>query len=297
MNSHVKQTQIIEVGPRDGLQNLNHRLSVIQKVDLITRLSETGLKEIEVGAFVSPKWVPQMADTAQVIAELQKNKVAGTFWALVPNLIGYQSFMASGLTHVAVFTAVSETFNIKNTNSTSKESLKRCRDTIQSAQQEKMKTRAYVSTAFYCPYEGRVDVNQALQHCEELLATGVDEISIGDTIGKATPQDVEDFLTRFIDKFGSVDVIALHAHDTYGQAIENVLKAYDMGVRRFDSSIGGLGGCPYAPGAKGNVATEAVVKKLLARDQTIAIDLKKLDNLAQEVRQQYSGSAQGMDVE
>ncbi|MBI4368888.1 MAG: hydroxymethylglutaryl-CoA lyase [Elusimicrobia bacterium] len=251
--------RLTEVGPRDGLQNEKSIIPLETKVAFINTLSQTGLKEIEAGAFVSAKAIPQMADSDEVIKRI--DRAPGVIYsALVPNEAGLDRALTAKVDKIAVFTAASETFNQKNIRATIKESIERFRPVINRAKAARLAIRGYVSTAFHCPYEGAVAPERVLPVIEELLALGADEISIGDTIGKANPDEVRALLELTLKKFSAVRVV-LHFHDTYGRAIENALTAWkEFGVTGFDASAGGLGGCPYAPGASGNVATEDLLE-------------------------------------
>ncbi|HVE14952.1 MAG TPA: hydroxymethylglutaryl-CoA lyase [Elusimicrobiota bacterium] len=247
--------RIVEVGPRDGLQNEKAPISVEAKVRFVEALAATGLREIEAGAFVSPKAVPQMADS-EAVFEAVTRKRGVVYSALVPNETGLDRALEAGADKVAVFTAASETFNKRNINASIAESIDRFRPVVARAKAAKLPVRAYISTAFHCPYEGKIAPESAVAAADRLLALGVDELSIGDTIGKAVPDEVRRLLERLLKKTPTERVF-LHFHDTYGTAVANALAAWtEFGVSGFDSSAGGLGGCPYAPGATGNVATE-----------------------------------------
>jgi hydroxymethylglutaryl-CoA lyase len=252
--------RIVEVGPRDGLQSEATAIPTELKVAYIDALSGAALPEIEVSAFVSPKWVPQLADAEEVFRRIRR-RPGVTYSALVPNERGMERALAAKVDKVAVFTAASETFNRKNINATIRESIERFAPVIRSARAEKVPVRGYVSTAFWCPYEGRIAPPQVLDVCRTLLDAGVDELSIGDTIGKAVPAEVRELLDVLLPAVAP-ERIALHFHDTYHHAVENVLASWKQGIGTFDSSAGGIGGCPFAPGASGNVATEAVIGAL-----------------------------------
>lgn len=248
--------RIVEVGPRDGLQNEAGQVPTDVKIRFVDALSECGLPEIEVSSFVSPKWVPQLADAEQVFAGIRR-RPGVTYMALVPNEQGLERAERARADKVAVFTAASETFSLKNTNATIAETLARFRPVLRRAS---VPVRGYVSTAFECPFEGPVNPERVLDVARALLDLGCTELSIGDTIGKATPEEVTRLLELLIPVAGGFTRLALHFHDTFGRAVANVLAAEAMGIRVFDSSAGGIGGCPYAPGAPGNVATEALVR-------------------------------------
>jgi hydroxymethylglutaryl-CoA lyase len=251
---------IVEVGPRDGLQNEQAAVSTADKIEFINRLSAAGLPVIEVSAFVSPKWVPQMADAAAVFGGIVKRP--GTrYSALVPNVAGLERAMAAGVTEIAVFAAASETFSRKNINQGIEESLAGYRAVCDGALAAGLRVRGYLSTAFGCPYEGVVQPQKVIEVTERLLALGVFEVSVSDTIGVAHPGQVRHVLE---DLTATVPAgrLALHFHDTRGTALANVLAALPFGITTFDASAGGLGGCPYAPGAAGNLATEDLIYML-----------------------------------
>ena len=251
---------IVEVGPRDGLQNEKAAVSTADKIEFINRLSAAGLPVIEVSAFVSPKWVPQMADAAAVFAGIVRRP--GTrYSALVPNLAGLDRAMQAGVTDIAVFAAASETFSRKNINQGIEESLAGYRAVTERALTAGLRVRGYLSTAFGCPYEGTVPEQKVIEVTERLLAMGVFEVSVSDTIGIAHPGQVRLVLQGLVAKIPA-SRLALHFHDTRGTALANVLAALPYGITTFDASAGGLGGCPYAPGAAGNLATEDLIYML-----------------------------------
>ncbi len=246
---------VYEVGPRDGLQNEAETLPVEARAEFIDALAEAGLPAIEVGSFVSPKAIPQLADTEEVYRRI--HRVSGVRYpALVPNLKGLERALAVGVREIAVFTAASETFNRKNINAGVDESIERFRPVVARAKEEKIRVRGYVSTVFGCPYEGDVAPEAVREVVHKLLDLSVDEISLGDTIGVATPNDVYDVIEALYDSGVTRGVLALHFHDTRGTALANVFAGLECGVTTYDASAGGLGGCPYAPGASGNLATE-----------------------------------------
>lgn len=266
--------RIIEVGPRDGLQSEAVSIPTHVKVAYIDALSAAGLPEIEAGAFVSPKWVPQLADAEEVFRTIRR--VPGvTYSALVPNEQGMDRALSAQVDKVAVFTAASETFNRKNINASIDESIARFEPVIRRAREKGIPVRGYVSTAFWCPYEGRVSPSKAVEVCRRLVDAGVDELSVGDTIGKAVPEEVRQFLEALLPSTPAAKV-ALHFHDTYGHAVENAIAAWKLGITSFDSSAGGIGGCPYAPGASGNVATESLIAALRAEGAEVPGDLEAL---------------------
>jgi isopropylmalate/homocitrate/citramalate synthase len=251
---------IVEVGPRDGLQNEQAAVSTADKIEFVNRLSAAGFPVIEVTAFVSPKWVPQMADAAAVFSGIVKRP--GTkYSALVPNVAGLERAMAAGVTEIAVFAAASETFSRKNINQGIAESLAGYKAVCERALAAGLRVRGYLSTAFGCPYEGQVPPDKVIEVTERLLALGVFEVSVSDTIGVAHPGQVREVLERVVAKI-SAERLALHFHDTRGTALANVLAALPYGITTFDASAGGLGGCPYAPGAAGNLATEDLIYML-----------------------------------
>ncbi len=261
--------RIIEVGPRDGLQNQKDIVPTDRKVTFVDALSQTGVSEIEVSAFVSPKWVPQLADASEVFSRIIRNPGI-TYSALVPNEQGLERALAARVDKIAVFTAASETFNRTNINASIAESVERFKPVIRRAKSAALPVRGYISTAFWCPFEGRIEPMQVLKVAETLMQIGVDELSIGDTIGKATADEVERLLDLMLTSIPPSKV-AMHFHDTYGQAADNVERSWRLGVTAFDSSAGGLGGCPYAPGAPGNVATEVVVERLASLGASINV--------------------------
>jgi len=251
---------VVEVGPRDGLQNEPETLSVEDKVAFCDRLIAAGLPVVEVGAFVSPKWVPQMAGSDEVLRRVRK--AAGVrLPVLVPNRVGYERARAAGAREVAVFTAASESFSRRNTNASIDETFERFAAFVPEARQEGLRVRGYLSTAFGCPYEGRVAPAAAVAVARRLAEAGCDEVSIGDTIGVAVPTQVGELLGLLAVEL-PLDRVAVHFHDTRGTALANVLAALEAGVSVVDSAAGGTGGCPYAPGASGNLATEDLLYML-----------------------------------
>jgi len=246
---------VYEVGPRDGLQNEAETLPVEVRAEFVDRLADSGLPAVEAGSFVSPKAIPQLADTEELYRRI--HRVSGVRYpALVPNLQGLERALSVGVREIAVFTSASETFNRKNINAGVDESIERFRPVVARAKQEKIRVRGYVSTAFGCPYEGDVAPEAVREVIHKLLDLDVDEISVGDTIGVATPADVYEVIEALYESGVTRAVLALHFHDTRGTALANVYAGLQCGVTTFDASAGGLGGCPYAPGASGNLATE-----------------------------------------
>ncbi|MDF2152101.1 hydroxymethylglutaryl-CoA lyase [Vibrio sp. CAU 1672] len=250
------KANIVEVGARDGLQN-EAAVTLHDKVRLIDQLSLSGLKHIEAGSFVSPKWVPQMADSAEVFAKITR-RPGVVYSALTPNLAGLERAIASGVTQVAVFGSASESFSQKNINCSIAQSLARFEPVIALAKQHNIKVRGYLSCTMVCPYEGKIKPEQTSAIANALFDMGCYEVSLGDTVGKATPNRVEAMLNSLLLQLPK-DALAVHFHDTYGQALANIYQALLMGINTIDSAVAGLGGCPYARGASGNVATEDVL--------------------------------------
>jgi hydroxymethylglutaryl-CoA lyase len=265
---------LYEVGPRDGLQNESRLIPTTDKVALVDALSETGLQAIEITSFVNPKWIPQLADAVDVASRV-KRKPGIAYSALVPNRQGLEAALKAGMREIAVFMSASETHNKKNVNKTIAATLEAFKETVPPALEQGLKVRAYVSTVYGCPYEGAVDPGKALELCRALRALGCYQISLGDTIGVGTPRQVRDVLSRVLAEIPAPEV-AVHFHDTRGTALANILVAVDMGITTVDAALGGLGGCPYAPGASGNVATEDVVYMLEGMGVKTGIDLDKL---------------------
>ncbi|WP_339530558.1 MULTISPECIES: hydroxymethylglutaryl-CoA lyase [unclassified Pseudomonas] len=276
--SHVR---LVEVGPRDGLQNEAHPISVADKVQLVDALSAAGLSYIEVGSFVSPKWVPQMAGSAEVFAQIQR-KAGVTYGALAPNLRGFEDALAAGVKEVAVFAAASEAFSQRNINCSINESLERFAPIMAAAKQHGISVRGYVSCVLGCPYEGQIAPEQVAMVARELYAMGCYEVSLGDTIGTGTAGATR----RLFEVVGAHvprEKLAGHFHDTYGQAVANIYASLLEGITVFDSSVAGLGGCPYAKGASGNVATEDVVYLLNGLGIQTGIDLEALIRAGQQI--------------
>lgn len=275
-----KSVKVVEVGLRDGLQNEKKYLSVEQRSQLIERLLDAGVKSLEVGAFVSEKWVPQMKPTSEliqvsnkIIKEKKYQKTQTT--VLVPNKQGMEKAIQSGVKEVAIFGSCSESFSKKNINCSIEESFQRFEEVMKLAKKHKIKVRGYLSCCFGCPFEGRVPEKQVLLITQRMYKLGVYEVSIGDTIGVASAGQVISLFKKLI-KIVPVKKLAGHFHDTRGQALSNILAAYLLGVQTFDSSLGGLGGCPYAPSATGNVATEDVVYMFNSLQVKTGLDLNKL---------------------
>jgi len=262
--------RLMEVGPRDGLQSVSTLVPTEAKVAFINLLSTCGLRDIEVSSFVSPRWVPQLADAEAVFAAITRQPGV-RYWALVPNRQGLERAQAARVDGIAVFTAASEGFSRANTNATIAETLERFRPVVRAAG---VPVRGYVSTAFTCPFEGPVAPEAVRRVALELIDLGCSEVSLGDTIGRATPDDVRR-LVEVVARAVPVAQLALHCHDTFGQAVANVLAGAELGIRTFDGSAGGIGGCPYAPGAPGNVATEALVAAFPGRTGVKAEGLRE----------------------
>lgn len=267
--------KVVEVGPRDGLQNEAKIVPTATKVALVDKLSETGLRFIEVTSFVSPKWVPQMADNAKVFREIRK-KPGVSYPVLVPNLQGLESALEAGASEVAIFASASEAFSRRNINCSIAESVQRFAMVQERCKEVNVRVRAYVSCVVGCPYEGEVKPKVVTSLVESLLASGCYEVSLGDTIGVGTPKKVGELLMELMTLSGHLDQLAVHCHDTYGQALANVYESLDRGVRVFDSSVAGLGGCPYAKGASGNVATEDLLYLLKGQGMDTGVDLEKM---------------------
>lgn len=266
--------RIVEVGPRDGLQNESAEISIDTRVELIDRLSAAGLTHIEAGSFVSPKWVPQMAGSDEVLARIsrQPNTI---YAALTPNLRGFEGALAAHADEVAVFAAASEGFSQKNINCSIAESIARFEPVLAAAQANGIRVRGYVSCVVACPYDGPTSPAAVADVTEKLLDLGCFEVSLGDTIGVGTPGTVATMLASVCERV-SAGKLAIHCHDTYGQALANILTALELGVAVVDSSVAGLGGCPYARGASGNVATEDVVYMLEESGVSTGVDLAAL---------------------
>ena len=266
--------RMVEVGPRDGLQNEKGTIPTDIKVAFVDALSQSGAHEIEVSAFVSPQWVPQLADAHEVFSRITRR--AGVLYsALVPNEQGLERAFAARVGKVSVFTAASESFSRKNVNTSIDGTFTRMAPVVKAAKAQGLPVRGYISTAFWCPYEGEVAPHSVVKVAQRLLDLGVDEISVGDTIGKATNTEVKTLLDLLLPCVPAPRM-ALHFHDTYGRAASNVLTAYHMGIHAFDASVGGLGGCPYAPGAPGNVSSETVVRTLRGDGADVQVDLDAL---------------------
>jgi hydroxymethylglutaryl-CoA lyase len=271
---YPKHVTMIEVGPRDGLQNESAFVSSKHKVELINALSQTGLKHIEVTSFVSAKAIPQLADHDEVFQSIEKIQSVH-YSALVPNEHGMRKALEAGVKEIAIFTAASESFNKRNINCSIQESITRFKPVMELAKMEQIKVRAYISCVLGCPYEGNISPNQVAEVAQKLIDLGVDELSLGDTIGVGTPGQTKLLLDEVL-KLISINQLAMHFHDTYGQAIANIYASLHYGVHHFDSSVAGLGGCPYALGATGNVATEDVLYLMHGLGIDTGVDVFKI---------------------
>jgi hydroxymethylglutaryl-CoA lyase len=274
MSSMPSQVRVVEVGPRDGLQNEKTIVPAATKIELINRLSLTGLKTIEATSFVSPKWVPQLADAAEVFSAIDRHADIH-YPVLVPNEQGYDRARAVGAAEVAVFSAASEAFNRKNINASIDESIERFMPILDKARADGVRVRGYVSTVLGCPYQGEVPVSDVVRVAERMHALGCYEISLGDTIGIGTPGKAREML-RAVAQSVPIEALAVHFHDTRGQALANILACLEEGVAVVDSAVSGTGGCPYARGATGNVASEDVVYMLEGMGISTGIDLDRL---------------------
>ena len=274
MSMIPNQVRIVEVGARDGLQNEKAIVSTASKIELIDRLSACGLRSIEATSFVSPKWIPQLADATEVYAGIEK-KVGVSYPVLVPNLQGYERARVVNVSEIAVFTAASEAFTQKNINASIDESIERFRPVIERAQADGIKVRGYVSTVLGCPYQGEVPVADVVRVAQRLHGLGCYEISLGDTIGIGTPKKAREMLAAVAEGVPMTS-LAVHFHDTRGQALANILACLELGVSVIDSAVSGVGGCPYARGASGNVASEDVVYMLQGLGVETGIDLDRL---------------------
>ena len=272
----MERIRIVEVGPRDGLQNEPVRVPADLKVAFVDELSRSGVDEIEVTAFVSPQWIPQLADAEEVLGRIRR-RPGVTYSALVPNERGLARALLARPDKFAVFTAASETFNRKNINTSVRGSIERFVPVVREAGRLGLPVRGYVSTAFFCPYEGAVDPGAVVEVVDRLTGLGVEEVSVADTVGKASHAEVRTLLDLLVPRLPPAR-IAMHFHDTFGQGVGNVLAALEYGVRTFDASVGGLGGCPYAPGATGNVATEKVIPALRQAGFRVDVDLAALEH-------------------
>lgn len=280
----MDSVRLVEVGPRDGLQNESRVLGVAQRVQMIEGLIDAGLKTIEVGSFVSPRWVPQMAGSDEVLTTVGRREGV-TFQMLVPNMKGFEAAREAGTEEIAIFASASESFSQKNINCSIEESFGRFAPVLEGAREAGMRVRGYVSCVLGCPYEGRVSLHAVVSVARRLHDLGCYEVSLGDTIGTGTPKAAAE-MVRTVAEEMPITAIALHEHNTYGQALANILACLEAGVTTFDASVGGLGGCPYAKGATGNVATEELVYMLEGLGLSTGVDLPKLSKVAASVSSQ-----------
>ena len=278
MNSLPAAVRIVEVGPRDGFQSIEQTIPTDAKIQFINTLSEAKLPEIEVTSFVSPQWIPQLADAQEVSIEIIRDSNI-MYTALIPNIKGLERALDANYSSVAVFTAASDTFSQKNINCSIKESITRFQRMKTSFQDNSMRVRGYISTVWVCPYEGQMEPENVLPVIDALLELGIDEISLGDTIGKAKPDDVRNTLDLILS-LHDANQFALHFHDTYNHALENIRVGLEYGISTFDSSAGGVGGCPFAPGASGNVSTGSVLNLCKELGIETGVDDKKLSAAA-----------------
>jgi hydroxymethylglutaryl-CoA lyase len=295
--SFPARVRIVEVGPRDGLQNEQGEVPTVVKLELIERLADAGLQTVEATAFVSPKWIPQMADHTEVLERIRR-KPGVSYPVLTPNLKGYEAARAAGATEVAVFGAASEAFSKKNINCSIAESLERFRAVVEKALMEKIKVRGYISCVVGCPYEGDIAPGKVAEVAGALYDMGCYEVSLGDTIGVGTPKKTQTMIEACLKRV-PVEKLAGHYHDTYGQALANIYASLELGVATFDSSVSGLGGCPYAKGASGNVATEDVLYMLQGLGIETGVDLDKLVEIGawiSAVLQRSPGSKAGRAI-
>ena len=284
-SSHVT---IVEMAPRDGLQNEKQQVDTARKIELVDLLSDCGFESIEVTSFVSPKWVPQLGDAAAVMAGI-KRRPGVSYAALAPNIQGFEAALAAGADEVAIFASASETFSMRNINCSIAESIERFRPVAAASRDRGVPLRGYVSCVVECPYEGAVPPQDVVSVAWQLRALGCYEISLGDTIGKGTPEAVDRMLAAVLGELPAA-VLAGHFHDTSGRALDNIGVALERGLRVFDASAGGLGGCPFAPGAKGNVDTVSVQDYLSARGFDTGLDEEKLARAAAFARSLRSAS-------
>jgi len=284
-----KSVKIIEVGPRDGLQNEPQTIAADVKIELIDRLSAAGFVNVEAASFVSPKWVPQMATSSEVMGGIRRRE--GTIYsALVPNMKGFDAALAAGVDEVVIFAAASEAFSQKNINCSIAESIARFRDVAQAAKQNNLRLRGALSCAFGCPYQGEVSADSVADVVRRLRDLGCDEIDIADTIGVATPRHVQAIMQRATDEF-AIERLSGHFHDTYGQALANIYASLEVGITIFHASVAGLGGCPYAKGATGNVATEDVLYMMRGLGIATGIDLDAVVDAGQFISRHLGRAA------
>lgn len=283
MKTKSRDIDIVEVGPRDGLQNEKKFVGTKTKINWINTLSETGLCFIETTSFVNPERIPQLSDAAEVYQRIHK-KPGIIYSALVPNLQGMEKALEVNIQSIAIFTAASETFNQRNIHCSIDESLQRFEPVIELAKARQLPIRAYISCALGCPYEGAISPQQVWSVTEKLMRFGLDDLSFSDTIGISTPKQTKDLL-RLLNTYLDSNLMSMHFHDTYGQAIANVYAALEMGIRKFDSAIAGLGGCPYARGATGNLATEDLLYLMHGLGLETGVDIYQVIKLGEEICQ------------
>lgn len=279
MFSLPKKVTIIEVGPRDGLQNEKNQVETDVKLEFIRLLKKSGVTEMELTSFVSPKWVPQMSDALEI---MEKADLVERSIVLAPNAKGVALAQEAGAKSIAIFVGVSNTFNQKNINRTTSESVEALAPVILKLKEEGVFVRACISTAFYCPYEGKIEVDDCIELCRQFVALGVDELSVADTIGMANPVESYELFTRLRQSFPSV-LLTAHFHDTRKMALANIFASLQAGIDRFDTAAGGLGGCPFADGATGNVATEDVVNMLDSLEISTGIDVKQVCEAVEKI--------------
>ena len=270
--------RLFEVGPRDGLQNESEILSVDRRVELIHKLVDAGSKDIEFGSFVHPKWLPQMAASDEVARAIDR-KPGVNYWGLVPNMRGLERAMRAEVSHIALFISASQTHNHKNLNRSIEVAFSTIEEILAESKPAGLVSRAYISMVFGCPYEGKIDFQSVLDLGDRLLEAGTDMIVLGDTTGMGTPLQVRRECKRAVEHWG-VDRVALHLHDTRGMGVTNAMSAYEVGMRAFDSSVGGIGGCPFAPGAAGNLGTEDLLYLLESIEADTGVDLDAVSDIA-----------------
>lgn len=284
----AETVEIFEMGPRDGLQNEKRQIPAAEKIALVDLLSQAGFRRIEVTSFVSPKWVPQMADAAEVMAGIRR--VPGISYAvLTPNMKGYEGAKAAAASEVAIFASASEGFSKANLNATIAESLERFKPVAEAARNDRIPVRGYVSVVTDCPYDGQTPPENVARVAAALHDMGCYEISLGDTIGRGRPETIDAMLSAVLNEIPA-DRLAGHYHDTSGRALENIDVSLARGLRVFDAAVGGLGGCPYAPGAKGNVATEKVAAHLAAKGFATGLDMAVIEQAASMAQAMRGGS-------
>ncbi|MGE7949818.1 hydroxymethylglutaryl-CoA lyase [Lysinibacillus sp. NPDC093688] len=289
-----KHVTLKEVGPRDGLQNEKMHIATADKVQLVNLLSQTGLNYIEVTSFVHPKWIPQLADAVEVLQAIKRQKDI-TYAALVPNMRGLERALQAEVDEVSVFMSASESHNQSNINKSIDETFPILQEVVDGAKAAHKNVRGYISTVIGCPYEGYIQPEKVLRVTEKLLEMGVDEISLGDTIGVGVPTQVENLLEELLKRY-PVENFAMHFHDTRGTALANIVKSLEMGITKFDSALGGLGGCPYAKGASGNVATEDLLYLLDEMGIKTGVELNKVLEAALFIEQKLGKAVASKQV-